>query len=195
MKTPAKKRRQRRRAAQVSVLGIATLAAILLSFAGNPALFGRLSALVFDFYQNVRPRPEAGAPVTIVDVDDASIQTLGQWPWPRSEIGRIVDRLGELGAAAIAFDLVFSEPDRTSLRQAASALEKAGAEVALPSHLPDNDEILGESFARNGVTAGFVLTNQSTDPLPRRKRASPMPARIRRSSCISSAAGFRTSPC
>ena len=105
---------------------------ILLSFAGNPALFGRLSALVFDFYQNVRPRAEAGAPVTIVDVDDASIRTLGQWPWPRSEIGRIVDRLGELGAAAIAFDLVFSEPDRTSLRQAASALEKAGAEVALP---------------------------------------------------------------
>jgi adenylate cyclase len=169
MKTPAKKRRQRRRAAQVSLLGIATLAGILLSFAGNPALFSRLSVLVFDFYQNVRPRPEAGAPITIVDVDDASIRALGQWPWPRSEIGRIVDRLGELGAAAIAFDLVFSEPDRTSLRQAATALEKAGAEVALPAELPDNDEMLGQAFARNGVTAGFVLTNQSTDPLPQAK--------------------------
>ena len=139
---------------------------MFLAHSGNVAVFNRLSSLVFDVYQQFRPRTETGAPIAIVDIDEASIQELGQWPWPRSELARIVDRLGELGAAAIAFDLVFSEADRTSLRQAAAALELAGAEVVLPANLPDNDELLAAAFARNTVTAGFVLTNENRSALP-----------------------------
>jgi adenylate cyclase len=160
------RRRERRRAIQVAILGLFSLFAVFLAHAGNVAVFNRLSSLVFDAYQQFRPRAEAGAPITIVDIDEASIRELGQWPWPRSDIARIVDRLGELGAAAIAFDMVFSEADRTSLRQAAAALELAGAEVTLPADLPDNDELLAAAFAKNGVTAGFVLSNETDADLP-----------------------------
>ncbi|MGH6922376.1 MAG: CHASE2 domain-containing protein [Propylenella sp.] len=169
MKSSATKRRDRRRALQVGAAGLLTLLAVLLVHTANPGLFGRLSALVFDFEQNLKPRPEAGAPVVIVDIDEASIRELGQWPWPRSEIARIVDRLRELGAAAIAFDVVFSEPDRTSLRRAAEMLTQAGAKLELPGDLPDNDEILAASFARNAVTAGFVLSNETDAELPQPK--------------------------
>lgn len=167
MKGPSARRRARRRVAQVSVLGLFTLVAVLSTLIGNPALRNRLSGLVFDFYQQIRPRPEAGAPVVIVDIDEASLREIGQWPWSRSEIARMVDRLGELGAAAIAFDLVFAEPDRTSLRQSANALILAGVQVELPENFPDNDEILAAAFARNGVTAGFVLSNETDTPLPK----------------------------
>jgi adenylate cyclase len=95
------RRRQRRRAAQVIILGLFALFAVLLAAMGNPAAFNRLSGIVFDLYQQIRPREEAGAPVVIIDIDDASLIELGQWPWPRSELARMVDRLGELGAAAI----------------------------------------------------------------------------------------------
>jgi adenylate cyclase len=166
MKSSATRRRDRRRAIQVGAAGIFTLLAMLLTHATNPGLFGQLSALVFDFQQRLKPRPEAGAPIAVVDIDEESLREVGQWPWPRSDIARIVDQLRELGAAAIAFDMVFSEPDRTSLRLAAETLVQAGAKVELPSDLPDNDELLAAAFTRNAVTAGFVLTNETETVLP-----------------------------
>ncbi len=165
--TPTTRRRDRRRTLQVGLAGLFTLAVVLVSFGGNAPLLQRLSSLVFDLYQNIKPRTESGAPIVVVDIDEASIRELGQWPWPRSEIARIVDRLRELGTAAIAFDVVFSDPDRTSLGAAAATLVRAGATVSLPANVLDNDEVLAASFGQGGVTAGFVLTNETdTEPPP-----------------------------
>ena len=53
-------------------------------------------------------------PVTIVDIDEKSLADtkFGQWPWPRTRMADIVTNLTKLGAVVIAFDVVFSEPDR-----------------------------------------------------------------------------------
>lgn len=166
MKTQQTRRRDRRRVLQVGSLGLLTLIAVLVAAGGNAFVLNRLSSLVFDFYQQVKPRQEAGAPIVIVDIDEASLRDVGQWPWPRNEIARIVDRVKGLGAAAIAFDIVLTEPDRTSLDIAAKSLVEAGAEVKLPDALRSNDEILAESFRRNAVTAGIVLTNETETPAP-----------------------------
>ncbi len=154
---------------RVGFIGLLTLAAILFWFGGNSPVLYRLSSLIFDLYQNLKPRQEAGAPIVIVDIDEASMRKVGQWPWPRSQIAQIVDQLGALGAADIAFDVVFSEPDRTSLGTAAETLRRAGAKVDLPADLPDNDELLAQAFARNQVTAGVVLTNENNSEMPASK--------------------------
>lgn len=149
------------------LFGLATLAAFIGLGALHLLPLDRLTPLVFDAYQRIAPRAAADAPVTIVDVDEASIAELGQWPWSRNVIGRMVDRLGELGAAAIAFDIVFPEPDRTSLAQVASDLEAAGATVTLPATgTLDNDTLLAEAFARNLVIAGIVVSDETTSALP-----------------------------
>jgi adenylate cyclase len=172
MKTAATRRRDRRRALQVGIAGLITLVLVLVGLGGNSPLLERLSGLVFDLYQNLKPRVEAavtmgGAPVAVVDIDEASIREIGQWPWARTEIATLVDRLRELGALSIAFDVVFSEPDRTSLKTAAEQLTRAGANVSLPAGTLDNDAVLAASFAQGGVTAGFVLTNENeTVPPP-----------------------------
>ena len=44
---------------------------------------------VFDYYQRLEPRAYQDAPVRIVDIDDASLARLGQWPWPRSEVAAL----------------------------------------------------------------------------------------------------------
>ena len=44
---------------------------------------------------------------TIVDIDEASLAALGQWPWPRARVAEIVTKLKTLGAVAIGFDVVF----------------------------------------------------------------------------------------
>src|SRR5579863_4983822 len=70
--------------------------------------------LVFDQFQRFKPRPYQSAPVRILDIDDESLARVGQWPWPRTRVAQLVDRLRQLGAKSIAFDVVFAESDRTS---------------------------------------------------------------------------------
>ncbi len=152
---------ERRRGRLVWLFGLAAISFVIALKAWGQTPLERLTPLVFDLYQRLDPRPEAGAPIAVVDIDEASIAELGQWPWSRAVVARMVDRLGEMGVATIAFDVVFSEPDRTSLAQAAADLSNAGVPVDLPPEIAarDNDAILAESFARNSVTAGFVISD------------------------------------
>ena len=48
----------------------------------------------------------------IIDVDERSLSTIGQWPWRRDRIGELIARLRQMGAATVALDMVFAEPDR-----------------------------------------------------------------------------------
>jgi adenylate cyclase len=75
--------------------------------------------LTFDFYHQMKPRAPAPFPVAILDIDDPSIAEIGQWPWPRNRIADLVTRATADGAVAIAFDIVFAEPDRLSPPQIA----------------------------------------------------------------------------
>lgn len=69
----------------------------------------------FDVFQQWRPRPAPDdLPVRIIDIDETSMAEIGQWPWPRETLGRLSKRLTELGAAAIAFDILFSEAERSA---------------------------------------------------------------------------------
>lgn len=152
-------------------VGLATLALVIVAAMSAPALPGHLGNLAFDGYQRLRPRQPAEAPVVIVDIDESSLRAVGQWPWPRTVIADMVDRLGQLGAAAIAFDMVFPEADRTSPIRAVTALEKAGARVDLPASREalDNDAVLAQAFARNSVVAGIAVSNETTASLPEPK--------------------------
>src|SRR6516162_9078425 len=79
----------------------------IVALAKSP-LLSDMSNIIFDAYQRADPRPwNPDAPIRIVDIDDESLARIGQWPWPRSTLAGLVDRLGELGAAAVAFDIVF----------------------------------------------------------------------------------------
>ncbi|HUL94691.1 MAG TPA: CHASE2 domain-containing protein [Usitatibacter sp.] len=61
---------------------------------------------------SVRTAPMSSTrPITIVAVDEASMQAIGmQWPWPRGLHGKLVDKLTQAGALLVVFDMVFAEP-------------------------------------------------------------------------------------
>jgi diguanylate cyclase (GGDEF)-like protein len=70
--------------------------------------------------------------IVFVDIDAASLQAIGVWPWPRTVHARIVDRLMELGAGSVAFDVDFSAASTPANDAAfAAALDRAGGYVAL----------------------------------------------------------------
>ena len=51
----------------------------------------------FDQFQRLAPRAYEPTPVRIIDIDERSLKTLGQWPWPRTLVAKLSSRLNELG--------------------------------------------------------------------------------------------------
>ncbi|GAA4643599.1 adenylate/guanylate cyclase domain-containing protein [Pontixanthobacter gangjinensis] len=145
------------------IVGLLVVAAVAaLQFAAVP-VFDRLGLWVFDSYQRAAPRVYEDAAVRIVDIDEESIERFGQWPWPRTEIARLTQRLSDAGAAAIAFDIVFSEADRTSPEQIADQLRLGEGNEALAARLaglPSNDDALADVFAMSPVVGGFFLLKE-----------------------------------
>jgi adenylate cyclase len=126
-------------------------------------LLERLSLLCFDLYQKAAPRVAGDVPIRVVDIDDPSLKRIGQWPWPRTVIAQLVDRLREAGASVIAFDIDFAEPDRTSPKLLLPLLAQNGvggeeAERILVA-LPDPDTRLAEAIHALPVVTGFILTD------------------------------------
>ncbi|MBN66607.1 MAG: adenylate/guanylate cyclase domain-containing protein, partial [Rickettsiales bacterium] len=124
---------------------------------------------VFDTYQQYFPRDYKPMGVRIIDIDDESLHKLGQWPWPRPLLGRLVQRLQTMGAAVIAFDIVFAEPDRTSPGELAKLWHDRPELQHALSLFPDHDEQFAESLAQMYSVTGFVLTHDSQDVLPQKK--------------------------
>src|SRR5437667_7522961 len=78
----------------------------------RPTWLARLDNAVYDILLRAARTQPPGDRVVIVDVDERSLSTIGQWPWRRDLIGRLVARLREMGASTIAMDIVFPESDR-----------------------------------------------------------------------------------
>jgi adenylate cyclase len=125
----------------------------------DPFILSTARETPFDLLQRLSPRPYADAPVRIIDIDEVSLGKLGEWPWPRDVLAEFVDRLHAAGAATVAFDFIFAEPDRMSpsqlvndqrLRNAMGVSDDASLE-----YLPDNDAAFAEAMRRGYVVIGF----------------------------------------
>ena len=141
--------------------GIARLLclAILIGLAAlrvaDPAAVEELRVRTFDTFQVIEPRVKTARPVTIVDIDEKSLAKLGQWPWPRTRIADLIDKLTRLGAVVIAFDIVFAEPDRLNPGVAADTIRNLDEETrAKLRALPSNDQILADAIRRSRVVLG-----------------------------------------
>jgi adenylate cyclase len=132
-----------------------------------------LNNLLFDWYQRLHPRAwDQELPVRIVAVDDESLARLGRWPWPRSTIADLVSRLGNLGAAVVAVDVVFAEPEGET------------ADAILAAAIAKTPTVLGAILTQGGsatqIPSKHGLATAGDDPLPFLSRFSsvvlPLPA-------------------
>jgi adenylate cyclase len=124
----------------VPALFVATLALL------RPESFARLEHAVYDVLLRAVPvRPPAHA-IVIVDVDERSLATRGQWPWRRDLVGRLIDRLGSMGAAVVALDVIFAEPDRSA-----------------PGTKGDPDAALAVALRGGRVVLGYAMTFERAD--------------------------------
>jgi adenylate cyclase len=121
----------------------------------DPAPLEEIRLRTFDFYQSLRPRETVSRPVVIVDIDEASLKEIGQWPWPRTILADLVTRLAELGVVAIGFDIIFAEPDRMSPSIAATSFRNLDDDTRNKLRtLPSNDEVFAQAIRRSRVVLG-----------------------------------------
>ena len=141
-------------------VGLLLLAILLLIRVWDPRPLEELRLRSFDFFQNISPRDSAVRPVVIVDIDESSLSAFGQWPWPRTILADLLTRLYEWQAAAIAFDVIFPEPDRSSLNEAVKHFRDLDDDTrGRLLHLPSNDEVFAQAIGRGNVVLGQAGIN------------------------------------
>ncbi len=140
--------------------GLLVLAALVALRLADPAPMAALRLQGFDLLQRLAPRAyDPTVPVRVVAIDDESLRRLGQWPWPRDRLARLVDRLAQAGAAAVVLDLVLAEPDRTApalIGELLAGRADPAVLAALTRDLPDPDRDLAEALGRTRSVVAFA---------------------------------------
>jgi adenylate cyclase len=97
-------------------LTIALIVALVLSLMHvmNIGFMDMLEEKTLDFRFNLRGAIAPGPETVIAAIDEKSINKLGRFPWSRSVWARVVDRLTELGARVIVFDVFFAESENVA---------------------------------------------------------------------------------
>ena len=141
-----------------ALLPLAGLVVCCVIFLFEPQTLTLTRYAFFDQLQRWHPRPVETSPrVAIIDIDDESLQRLGQWPWPRSRLAELVRRLRSAGASVIGFDMMFSEPDRSSPRAVVDIWPLDAEQRRMIASLPDHDAQLATALAGDDVVLGYAV--------------------------------------
>src|SRR5262249_24171248 len=132
----------------------------------------------FDLLQSELPRARVGDPVVIVQIDEASLAALGQWPWPRVVLARLVSTIADRDPAAIGLDILMPEPDRLSPGRVAPLLARMDQYLAERlQQLPSNDAVLAAALQGRPVVVVLAGLDQAEPPATSPGlRAVPVPA-------------------
>lgn len=106
------------------------------------------------------PRPDPD--IVVLDIDEKSLARLaplaGRWPWPRTVLGEVLEELERQGAAAVVFDILFSDPDVLN---------------------PSADEAFANAIARSRIAWFPILRLDTAADAASRLRAADVPGLVR----------------
>ena len=103
--------------------------------------------------------PENSQSFIFVNIDDNSLKTIGQWPWPRQISAKLISKISQSGAAAIGVDILFAEKDRFSPDNLSQSLGISKKEIAAIGAL-NGDKMLGDIVKETPTILAFALSNQ-----------------------------------
>lgn len=97
-------------------------------------------------YRGVKPDSKS---VVVIDVDEKSLKSLGQWPWSRHKLAQILENLTNAGVGVIGFDVVFAEIDKSSPHIVLNNLNIQADDI------PNYDEIFNNVVANTPTVLGY----------------------------------------
>jgi len=113
------------------------------------------SHLFLDSFLKYTANGKTAQNAVVIDIDDVSLAAAGQWPWPRYRMASLVQAVADEKPAAIGLDILFSEPDRTSLNNIQKSFKQDfGLDISFVGASPglsDNDGYFGHVLSGTGV--------------------------------------------
>ncbi len=153
---------------RIWIVGLLTLGVLAVLVGLGPAWDSRLQTWWFDAYQRYKPRKVETAPAMVVQIDERSLAALGQWPWPRTILAKLIRDIEKDQPLAIGVDILMSEADRLSPEQI--LLDARTLDPALTARLaalPSNDSELAAAIGAGPVVLGLVGTPDATGKILR----------------------------
>ena len=141
--------------------GCIVTACMILLGVFRPALYVHMEHKTFDvLFSQTRLRPPGPVPV-LISIDDKALSRIGQWPWSRNVLARVISRLREAGAGIVALDLVLSNRDQTSPMAVLESLPHspglASALAGKPRAELDYDHALAQALESVPTVLGYKL--------------------------------------
>ncbi|RYF73600.1 MAG: CHASE2 domain-containing protein, partial [Comamonadaceae bacterium] len=127
-----------------------------------------LDAFIYDARLRLTQSHAPDTRIVIVDIDDASLQRYGQWPWRRDRMAQLTRELTERQQVAVlGFDIMFVEEERSSGQAVIQALRQGPwrADPALAAELDrlatsaDHDRLFAQALDGQPVVLGFYFSN------------------------------------
>ena len=136
---------------QILLFFLGCLLALIGGYAGLQdvgQIRSRAADASLDLYTRLAPFEgdrDMGEMMVMVDIDEASLKALGQWPWPRSVMAELLERVNAAQPLVIGVDILMIEEDRFSPKNIASF---TGVDETTLSRIPDGDNVLGLESGR-----------------------------------------------
>lgn len=128
----------------------------------------RIDYLLYDMRFNwaleLWPKAAGEQPIAIIDIDEKSLAEQGRWPWSRHKLAELVTTLSQYGAVVVAFDVVFSEPERNPVDEVQQRIAIDGEVWSVPSgwyQQVDGDSQLAQELPSTDVVLGFFFLDES----------------------------------
>lgn len=100
--------------------------------------------------------PDNSAALALVAIDDESLEKLGQWPWPRQIVAKIIENINKSGVAAVGIDILFLEEDRYAPHRISQDLNIAESQLQALG-FSNGDARLGKALAQSRSVLAFAL--------------------------------------
>jgi len=101
--------------------------------------------------------------IIIIDVDDKSLQEVGQWPWSRDNVSNLLVQLTNSGVALIGFDMVFAENDNAN---PINIVKKYN--LTTTKEIPDYDKLFAHTIANTPTILGYQFQLDKDDHIQTR---------------------------
>lgn len=141
-----------KRGISLLILAFFTAFSSFTLYENMPNFMGSFENIIKDYMFLYRGEDKKDNRIIIIDIDEKSLKSLGQWPWSRDILARILDNLKEANVSAIGLDMMFPEEDRSSPDKVIKKLN-----IKTDKKLDDYDEIFAKSIEKSNSILGFYF--------------------------------------
>ena len=104
----------------------------------DPSIVEQLRVINFDYYQKSQPLVQNES-IVLIDIGEKSLETFGQWPFPRQQFAQLISDLRNSNAGIIGFTTMFADEDRF------------GGDLVFDSWIKENGIVMSSTTSSKGI--------------------------------------------